>query len=334
MPAVGRVDITAADAVGTAPITSIELSDNGGDPTADDLHNIAAMALANDALQTTNSALKVAKAGDTMTGKLTISPSTAVQGLQVSAGAASDQNAIQATGNGIGPAIIGTGGVNAAGASFTAGGGNNFGIRGIGAGTGEGVRGQGGAAGVGGTFLAGGGNNAGVSASGAGTGAGIAATGGTTGPGVTAVNGTAQTNTAPTCAMQAAGYVQLTGTDPDAGVDPGANNAVHGASVTKARGRLVVSGSPPYTFADNYNFATTSTVPGAGTHRVTMIRAMADTNYSVFVNVHGDVGYSASETNIAGRTTSAFEVTVFATDTLTPGVGTITCIDIRVEGRQ
>ncbi len=48
MPPVGRVDITAADVVGTPPITSIELSDNGGDPTADDLHDIAAMALAND----------------------------------------------------------------------------------------------------------------------------------------------------------------------------------------------------------------------------------------------------------------------------------------------
>jgi hypothetical protein len=51
MPPVGRVDITAADVVGTPPITSIELSDNGGDPTADDLHNIAAMALANDAIR-------------------------------------------------------------------------------------------------------------------------------------------------------------------------------------------------------------------------------------------------------------------------------------------
>ena len=32
MPPVGRVNITAADAVGTAPITTIELPDNGGKP--------------------------------------------------------------------------------------------------------------------------------------------------------------------------------------------------------------------------------------------------------------------------------------------------------------
>ena len=62
-----------------------------------------------------------------MTGKPTISPVNRRPGVQVSAGAGSNQNAIQATGDGIGPAIIGTGGTNAAGASFTAGGGNNFG---------------------------------------------------------------------------------------------------------------------------------------------------------------------------------------------------------------
>jgi len=47
MPPVGRVDITAADAVGSAPITSIELPDNGGKPLAEDWQNVAAMALAN-----------------------------------------------------------------------------------------------------------------------------------------------------------------------------------------------------------------------------------------------------------------------------------------------
>lgn len=47
MPPVGRVDITAADAVGSAPITTIELPDDGGKPLAADWQNVAAMALAN-----------------------------------------------------------------------------------------------------------------------------------------------------------------------------------------------------------------------------------------------------------------------------------------------
>lgn len=47
MPPVGRVNITAADAVGMAPITTIELPDNGGKPLAEDWQNVAAMALAN-----------------------------------------------------------------------------------------------------------------------------------------------------------------------------------------------------------------------------------------------------------------------------------------------
>jgi hypothetical protein len=47
MPPIGRVDITAADAVGSAPITSIELPDDGGKPLAADWQNVAAMALAN-----------------------------------------------------------------------------------------------------------------------------------------------------------------------------------------------------------------------------------------------------------------------------------------------
>ncbi|HMY18081.1 MAG TPA: hypothetical protein PKA58_17275 [Polyangium sp.] len=71
MPPVGRVDITAADAVGSAPITSIELPDNGGKPLAEDWQNVAAMALANDAYRATAISGKVAKAGDTMTGLLT-----------------------------------------------------------------------------------------------------------------------------------------------------------------------------------------------------------------------------------------------------------------------
>jgi len=83
MPPVGRVDITAADAVGSAPITAIELPANGGKPLAEDWQNVAAMALKNDAYRGTAIDGKVAKAGDTMTGVLTLNAGATVASGQV-----------------------------------------------------------------------------------------------------------------------------------------------------------------------------------------------------------------------------------------------------------
>jgi hypothetical protein len=197
MPPVGRVDVTAADAVGAAPITSIEMPADGGKPLAVDWRNVAAMALANheyiegitDDLDTE----KVDVAGDTMTGTLTISPSGAVAGLVVSAGPASGQTAIQGTGNGIGQGAVFAGGTSGAGGTAQAGGGNNFGWRGIGAGN-E----------VGGEF-----------------------TGGTSGAGVRARAGTAATDAAPTYSILAVdGGMHMNGVvSPDPDVDPGVDFA-------------------------------------------------------------------------------------------------------------
>jgi hypothetical protein len=262
--------------------------------------------------------VKVDIVGDTMTGRLI-----------VGAAAATNHNAIQATGNGSGAGITATGGATGNGAVIAAGGGNNNGTTSTGSGTGSGVRGVGGATGIGGTFLAGGGNNAGVSASGAGTGAGITATGGATGPGITAVNGTAQTNVAPTVAGQFAGYVQLTGTDPSVTTDPGANNVLHGANICKSWGKVTLSGGSPYTASDGYNIA--SIVDGAfgGQYVVTFTRAMTNTHYSVSFNVMtpGNVACTVSQG------TSSFTFDVY--DTTSPGTFvTGQTVQFQVFGRQ
>lgn len=260
MPPVGRVDITAADAVGSAPITAIELPANGGKPLAEDWQNVAAMALKNDAYRGTAIDGKVAKAGDTMTGKLTISPSTAVQGLQVTAGTGSGQNAIQATGDGIGPAIIGTGGTNGAGASFAAGGGNNFGLRGIGAGN-E----------TGGEF-----------------------TGGTTGTGIRAKPGTDATTTAPTYALDAlsGGIRMTTVAAPNANVNPGADATMFPQDMVSSTCIFESDGAGNYAVRNNKG-KNVASVAGTtlGVVTVTFVRNLLGNDYRMHLDAED--GYDA-----------------------------------------
>lgn len=258
MPPVGRVDITAADAVGSAPITAIELPANGGKPLAEDWQNVAAMALKNDAYRGTAIDGKVAKAGDTMTGRLTIAPSTAVQGLQVTAGTGSNQNAIQAVGEGIGPAIIAVGGVN----------------------------------GVGGTFQAGGGNNFGVSGSGAGTEPGGEFTGGTNGPGMKATPGTATSATAPTYA-----YVAVTGglhmdgvVSPNANADPGVDFAQFPQSMVTSSAIVESAGGSVFTVRGNKGFnVQTFAGTSLGVATVTFKRTLPGSDYRM--QVYAPDGY-------------------------------------------
>lgn len=202
--------------------------------------------------------------GGTLTGKLTISPSTAVQGLQVSAGAGSNQNAIQATGDGIGPAIIGTGGNSAAGAAFTAGGGSNFGVRGIGAGTGEGVRGQGGSTGPGGAFA----------------------------------NGTDSTTTAPTFAVVAEnGGIKLDAVSPNADQDPGANSCIFPQNTPSSSAILVSDGAGGFTVLGNTGFNVDSwTGDSSGVGTVTFARTLPGNRYRRHIDAHD--GYDARPNNV------------------------------------
>lgn len=248
--------VDKTDHLGSVPATAISCPDNGDKVIAEYHRAAVAALLANDDAQQTNITslgnTKVAKAGDTMTGKLTISPSTAVQGLQVSAGAASDQNAIQATGNGLGPAIIGTGGSNGAGASFTAGGGNNFGGRGIGAGNEVGWEGQ----------------------------------GGSSGSGMRARPGTAATTTAPTYAYIAQnGGLHMDGVvSPNANVDPGVDFAQFPQSMVTSSAIVESDGAGNFTVRNNKGLnvnAFAGTALGVAT--VTFKRNLPGTDYRMMV---------------------------------------------------
>ena len=72
MPPVGRVNITAADAVGTAPITTIELPDNGGKPLCRGLAERCRDGVGERCVSGHGHFQTSGKTGDTMTGKLTI----------------------------------------------------------------------------------------------------------------------------------------------------------------------------------------------------------------------------------------------------------------------
>lgn len=270
-PPVGRLDVTEADIGPGAPILAIELPANGGALLAEDIRNVAAMALRNDKNVRTGAgglSGKVDRAGDdAVTGRITITVAT------------TNRSALVATGNGTGYGANATGGATGGGGLFTAGGGNNIGCYGLGRGTEPGVQGLGGATGAGGNFIAGGGNASGLVAAGNGSGSGVSCSGGATGAGLVAANGTPQTNTAPTCAARFAGYIQLIGTDPNPGVDPGANNALHAKSVAKALCVVEVGTGGPYTpTGDSYNIDSVTDVV-TGSYNITLKRAMATTAY-------------------------------------------------------
>ena len=155
-------------------------------------------------------------------------------------------------------------------------------------------------------------NTPAITCTGNGSGSGATCTGGATGPGITAVSGTAQTNTTPTCAAQFAGYIQLTGTDPNQGVDPGANNALHAIAIPKAWGNVVLSGGSPYTPVGSYNVDTVEDTATPGEYKVTFKRAMANAFYAPIVIVR-TVGFAAA---VVGISAGHFTFRVFATDTL------------------
>lgn len=323
--------VTADDYIGSVPVTSISCPDDGEKVKADDIRAPVAALLANDDYiindATDGLAAKVAKAGDTMTGALTITPSGSGVALSATGGSSSGRGVlgvggatngtgVEGQGTGTGSGVFGTGGAtNGTGGDFT-GAGNGRGVSAAGAGSGVGV------------FATGGnGGGAGVSATGGIGGAGVSATGGSAGPGVIAANGTAQTATAPTEAIRSAGYLRMTGADPNAGVDPGANNALHGANIIKTW----VTFDDTYAILDGYNVASITNVLGS-IYKVTFVRAMANVNYGVKIHVHGAVGYSGALNS--NKTVNDFEFTLFKTTDLSLGFGVATNAFIEITGRQ
>ncbi len=214
--------------------------------------------------------VKYAKTGGVITGTVTITPSGAVAGLIVSAGAASDQTAVQGTGNGIGQGAVFAGGINGAGGTAQAGGGNNFGWRAFGAGT-E----------AGGEF-----------------------TGGPTGTGVKATAGTAATTTAPTIAsdLVSGGMRMTTVAAPNADVNPGADATIWPQNIISSTGIFESDGAGGYVIRNNkgLNIASVSG-DAAGVATITFVRNLLGNDYRMHLDAED--GYDArwnGEQNVSG----------------------------------
>lgn len=238
---IALVTVTKDSIGGTAPLTSLDLPDDLSDFSAEHVRNVMAVALKNDDYVRNNPANglanKVSRTGDTMTGKLIITPTTA------------NADALAPAGNGTGVAID-------------------------------------------------------------------------------AAPGTAQTNTAPTCAIKAAGYIQATGTDPNSDVNPGANNALHGANITKAWGTVSLTGGSPYSLQDGYN-VTSVTEPIANIYQINFVRPFANNTYAITFTPHS-VGTGVS---VSSKTTTYCRFNVWETDAPgTPYAGRT--VDFVAVGRQ
>lgn len=161
---------------------------------------------------------------------------------------------------------------------------NSAAIYATGDGTEFGIRSTGGATGGGGRFVAGGGSNVGVSAVGDGTGSGIIATGGATGgPGAELYNGIAPTALVPQMGLYVQGLVRFDGVPPNAGVDPGFDNAVGKQNIVSASALVSSDGAGNFAVnAAGFNVATfAGTVAGVGT--ITFARALPGNNYRMHV---------------------------------------------------
>lgn len=128
----------------------------------------------------------------------------------------------------------------------------------------------------------------------------LTATGNGTGYGAQINAGTSSTATAPTIAcLVGNGSVVLNGTSPNSGVDPGANNAIHGANIPKAHGTVSLTGGAPYSVQDGYN-VTNVTLPFANIYRINFVRAFANNTYSITFTPHAPgIGVSISTKNVA-----------------------------------
>jgi hypothetical protein len=138
---------------------------------------------------------------------------------------------------------------------------------------------------------------------------------------------TAPTGAVPRVGTQHLGYIWMTGADPNPTVNPGADNAIHGANIPKMW--VVINDS--YAIQDGYNIASITNV-GGSVYRATFVRPMANTTYMVKVHVHGAPGYSGSHNGT--KATTHFDFILFKTDTLALGFGTATEAAIEVIGRQ
>lgn len=250
-----------------------------------------------------------------------------------------DTDGLDATGNGVGKGLFGTGGsTSGSGVAGVGGAPNGYGIDGHGTGAGGGVSGNGGAtgpgvvgtggatSGVGGIF-AGGWFSAGVTASGGGTDggagvAGIVATGGTTGNGGTFTGGAGSPGLVATGGTTSGNGGEFIGTGTGNAIKVGAGNAKFTASnpatttaftdtvtpknIIKAWARLITNGDGSVTISDAFNI-TSCAVTGTNNVTCTLASAMSDTHFIVTSGmsaVSSSANYMMLAEDLSSRTTS------------------------------
>lgn len=241
---------------------------------------------------------------------------TFTKGLAVTQGT-SNTNGITAAGNGTGIGISATGGANARGGEFQAGGGNNLGVYAVGSGTGAGISAVGGSSGSGAEIIAGGGNAVGMRVEGAGSGVGAVVAPGT--PSLAAI---------PQCAVQLSGYIEITADDPVQGVVPPDAHVAYGLSFPKAYCSVEVGTVGPYVREDSHNIAVVDDV-ALGNYSVTFLRAMAvDTYVVVATSNFAGMGIACHT-----KTTNGFRFTVYDTST-NAASATVVTVDLVVFGRR
>lgn len=194
--------------------------------------------------------------------------------------------------------------------------------------TSEAIRATGGSIGPGGRFFGGSTEGSGVISTGTGNAYGLQATGGSSNGGaLLATPGVSQTATSPELGISVGGYVRFTGADPNPTVNPGANNALHGANIIKSW----VTIDDTYAILDGYNIASVTNVLG-DIWEVTFVRPMANAFYGVKIHVHGALGYSGAHNGT--KSTTGFRFVLFKTTDLSTGFGTASEAYIEVTGRQ
>jgi hypothetical protein len=248
-----------ADIGAAAPITTLELPSNGGLPKAEDLRNVWAAAAKNDDDVRNNATLglasKVAKAGDTMSGTLTITPDTAVPALILNA--ATNTTAAAINGNG-----------NAAAVTIVAGASN-------------------------GSLVAQSSNSAytiDVLNSGVGGGLQVQGSVGSTTPALNVSVGTAPSATVPKYGIQVLGSVTYLGTPPNADVDVGIDGFVARQNIITSSAILVADGAGGFTVLNNKGFNVLSWLGDAnGVVTVNFKRNLPGADYRI--SILGETGY-------------------------------------------
>lgn len=287
--------VPVGPAVG-GPFTSIDCPVDGATIVALDIRRPVADLLRNDQLHDADINTRVLRAGDTMTGTLTITPGTAVPALVLNA--ATNTTAAAINGNGTAAAV-----------TILAGASN-------------------------GSVVAQSNNSSytiDILNSGAGGGLQVQGSVGSTTPALNVAVGTAPTATVPKYGIQVLGSITHLGTPPNANVDVGIDGFVARQNIVTASAIVESDGAGNFTVVGNagFNVATyAGTAGGVGT--VTFARNLPGNNYRMHIDAED--GYRAKWNGVQNVGNFQFNVRDQATNALVDLTTTAVTISISTVG--